>query len=542
MAGRIAILLCDHYRREAEAILAQEGFTEAVVAAYPARCNRPPLSREELEATLLPLGDCERVAVFGAACCLVNLKDPSAGPPHIRFHRLPQCFGMIADQEIINRNLQEGAYLVTPGWLADRPACLERMGLNRETAREMFRETTSRLVLLDTGIDAMSVSYLKEFAESIDRPYQILSVGLSVLRLQLTQIILTWRLEREKLDFSETARGMRKQSADYAMAVDLLSQLAQTTEEAEAVEAMIEVFTMLFAAGRVSYLSFADGKPEKLYLHPEETKSEDHETIRAYLTAFREESAWTESGKGFLLRIIHRGEMQGVIAVDQIAFPEYRDHYLNLALSIVHVCALPIDNARKYQKLRHTEGLLRVANEELYRLATTDALTGIANRRAFDDNLEREWKRMLREKAPLSLILCDIDYFKNYNDLYGHPAGDACLHDVAQALRSCVVRPGDFVARYGGEEFVVVLPNTPAEGALHAAEQIRKALRKLGIIHADSKVDPLVTLSLGVAQWDPSPETKAEALLQAADTALYRAKKQGRNRIVLADKKDIEGA
>lgn len=540
MDGRIAILLCEHYGREAQAVVAAAGFTEAVVAPFPARCNHPPLLPEELNETLFVLGDCDRVHLFGAACCLANIEEPPAGSPHI-LHRLPQCFSMIADQEVIDRAIGEGAYIITPGWLADWPACIERMGFDRETAREMFRETTSRVVLLDTGIDPLSGFYLKDFADFIDRPWQIVPVGLSFMRLQLTQIVLAWRLEKEKQDCAEAARGMLKQSADYAMAVDLLSRLAQTTEETQAVEAMLDVFTMLFAAESVSYLSFVEGKPEKLHLRPGAAGPGDREAIRVRLAAFDGESAWTESGAGFLLRLVHRDETQGVIAVEGIAFPEYREHYLNLALSIVPVCALPIDNARKYQKLQHTEGLLREANDELFRLATTDALTGIANRRSFDECLDREWKRMLREKTPLSLILCDIDFFKNYNDRYGHPAGDACLRAVGQALRSCVVRPGDMVARYGGEEFVLVLPDTPMSGALHIAEQIQTAIRKLAIPHADSAIDPLVTLSLGVALGLPLPETHAVDLLAAADAALYRAKQQGRNRVVVADPKNSAG-
>ena len=533
MAGKIAILLCNHYRREAEAALAMGDFKEAVVAAFPARCNRPPLSPEELKPILLTLSDCEQAEIFGAACCLINLQDFPEGPPHVRLHRLPQCLSMIADQEIINRNVREGAYLVTPGWLANWPACLERMCLDRETAREMFRATTSRVILLDTGTDAESGVNLKAFADFIDRPSQILPIGLSHLRLQLTQIILAWRLEREKQESAETARKMRKQSADYATAVDLLDHLAQTTEETEAVEAMLDVFMMLFAAGRVSYLSFVDGRPEKLYLRPEETEPDDREALRTLLAGFRQESAWTESGKGFLLRIVRRNETHGVIAVDQIAFPEYRDHYLNLALSIVHVCALPIDNAREYDKLRKTEELLKKANTELHYLATTDTLTGIANRRSFDSNLELEWKRMMRSQVPLSLIMCDIDFFKSFNDLYGHQAGDACLQNVARAICSRAVRPGDFVARYGGEEFVLILPGTSAKGALHIAEEIRNAVRQLEILHAGSQVDRCVTVSLGVTQGVFSTEMTADALLREADAALYEAKNQGRNRALL---------
>jgi diguanylate cyclase (GGDEF)-like protein len=541
MDGKIAILLCEHYRREAEAVLKMEDFAEAIVATFPARCYQPPALPGELEAILSRLEGCERAEFFGASCCLAGIKDSPDSRPHCRLHRLPQCFSMIADQEIINRSVQEGAYLVAPGWLAEWAVCLKRMGLDRETAREMFRETTSLVILLDTGIDPQSVLNLEEFADYIERPYQIIPVGLSIMRLMLTRIILAWRTEQEKRESSKAARELRRQSADYAMAVDLLGRLAQTTEETEAVEAMLDVFTMLFAAGRVSFLRFVDGQPEKLYLHPEETKPEDREIIRSYLAGFQEESAWTESGTGFLLRITHRGETQGVISIEEIAFPEYRDHYHNLALSIIHVCALPIDNARKYDNLRKTDVLLKKANAELHYLATTDTLTGIANRRSFDSNLEQEWKRMIRSQVPLSLIMCDIDFFKSFNDQYGHQAGDACLMAVAQAIRSRTVRPGDFVARYGGEEFVIILPGTPAEGALHIAEQIRMAVRKLTISHAGSEVDPFVTVSLGVAQGVPSPETNAEALLQAADMALYQAKQQGRNRVVVADTKKIDG-
>jgi diguanylate cyclase (GGDEF)-like protein len=131
--------------------------------------------------------------------------------------------------------------------------------------------------------------------------------------------------------------------------------------------------------------------------------------------------------------------------------------------------------------------------------------------------------------------MCDIDFFKNYNDLYGHQAGDACLQDVAQAIRKKAMRPGDFVARYGGEEFVIILSGTPAAGALHIAEEIRNAVRQLEIPHAGSQVDRFVTVSLGVSQGDASAAMKADTVLRAADAALYEAKQQGRNRVVIAD-------
>ncbi len=176
---------------------------------------------------------------------------------------------------------------------------------------------------------------------------------------------------------------------------------------------------------------------------------------------------------------------------------------------------------------------LEKANQELKRLAVMDGLTQIPNRRMFDETLEHEWKRLKREKGPLSLILSDIDFFKPFNDNYGHQEGDKCLHEVAQKINEVIGRPADLAARYGGEEFVIVLPNTEASGALYMAERVRKMVLELKIPHAHSDVDKYVTLSLGVSCVVPDQKRLPEALIKAADKALYEAKEQGRNRSVL---------
>lgn len=175
---------------------------------------------------------------------------------------------------------------------------------------------------------------------------------------------------------------------------------------------------------------------------------------------------------------------------------------------------------------------LAAANEELQRLASLDGLTHVANRRRFDEYLDREWRRMIREQSILALILCDIDYFKLYNDTYGHQAGDICLKKVAQAIASSVKRPGDLVARYGGEEFAVILPHTNGEGAMRVAEEIRKNVRGLLVPHSQSPVG-CVSISLGVAVTLPHPKATLENLIVSADLALYEAKYEGRDRSVL---------
>jgi len=181
---------------------------------------------------------------------------------------------------------------------------------------------------------------------------------------------------------------------------------------------------------------------------------------------------------------------------------------------------------------RFAEEELQKANMELVRLATIDGLTQIANRRQFDDCLAREWQRLTREKKPLALIMADIDYFKLFNDTYGHQEGDRCLHAVAQAISAVVKRPSDIPARYGGEEFAILLPHTDMTGAVTIAEQIRKEILRLEITHAQSDINDHLTLSLGVTSVVPDSGLTPEALILAADTALYQAKKQGRNRLI----------
>jgi len=188
--------------------------------------------------------------------------------------------------------------------------------------------------------------------------------------------------------------------------------------------------------------------------------------------------------------------------------------------------------ARERELQRVTEQLNR-ANEELKRLSVMDELTGIANRRMFNLRLNQEWARAAREVLPLSLILVDVDFFKNYNDHYGHLQGDHCLRLVAQTLQSVVRRPGDCVARYGGEEFVILLSHTSVQGALAVAEAVRQRVEEAKLEHARSPVCPFVTISLGVATTIPARTSSTDLLVAAADQAVYEAKRNGRNRVIV---------
>ncbi len=178
---------------------------------------------------------------------------------------------------------------------------------------------------------------------------------------------------------------------------------------------------------------------------------------------------------------------------------------------------------------------LDTANHELKRLSASDGLTGIANRRFFDEYISREWRRARRSATSIAMLMCDVDHFKLYNDTYGHQAGDDCLRQVANAIASNLERASDIAARYGGEEFAVILPETAIGGTLFVAEKIRHAIHQLNIPHSASKLGR-VTLSIGIAAATPDADNSFEDLIKAADQALYKAKDDGRDRVCRYDK------
>lgn len=189
-------------------------------------------------------------------------------------------------------------------------------------------------------------------------------------------------------------------------------------------------------------------------------------------------------------------------------------------------------NAQLQQEIcdrQRAEVALKAANQKLQNLALLDSLTGVANRRQFDLHFQQEWLRMAREYQPLSLLLCDLDYFKPYNDTYGHLAGDICLRLVAQAIGRAVRRPGDEMFRYGGEEFAILLPNTDVIGATQVARNIQQEVQQLKIAHHRSEISKVVTLSIGIACQVPRHGQSPAILFATADRALYEAKERGRN-------------
>lgn len=191
-----------------------------------------------------------------------------------------------------------------------------------------------------------------------------------------------------------------------------------------------------------------------------------------------------------------------------------------------------IEFERREKELLEVTRLLEETNERLRHLSTLDGLTGIPNRRRVMEFLDQEWRRSQRDGSWLSIVMIDVDYFKDYNDALGHQAGDDCLWMIANCLKRCLNRASDMVGRYGGEEFIAILPETPFEGAMNVGDEMRAGVQALNVEHPDSGVAKVVTISLGVASCQPGNDMTAAKLVSLADQALFEAKRQGRNRVV----------
>ncbi len=249
-------------------------------------------------------------------------------------------------------------------------------------------------------------------------------------------------------------------------------------------------------------------------VHPQDV---DHVTSR-YLNAFVKKSPFQIE-----YRLQHQnGKYRWVVDIGR-PFDDWKGRFGGYIGTCVDIHDRRLSQARLHQ-----------VNVQLERLSREDALTRIANRRRFDEYIGQEWDRAARRHAPLSLIIADIDYFKAYNDRYGHIAGDKTLREMARSFQLVVDRPADLVARYGGEELAVVLPETGAKGARSLAEKIHGAVRALAIPHEASPVTTYVTVSLGVGTITPTPDTSLSAFIEIVDRALYQAKQEGRNRTVTA--------
>ncbi len=358
MTDKLCILVCALFKREVAAAIELENFTDVQVVTFPSKCNYPVSPTMNWDNMEQPCQNCSQIHILGNRC-LVGFNQ--AQWKNVQVHKVDQCFYLFATPNLIDQYFKEGAYLLTPGWLARWQKQIKEWQFDKPTAQEFFKESASRLVLLDTGVQAHSKQHLLEFADFVKLPFEILPVGLDYLRLSLSKIVLAWQLEHEQKKSQDMLAQANRQQADYAMTFDLINNLPRLMSEEMVIAEIFELFTMLCAASRLTYVQIINGQVGQV--HARSSFGTSTATDLNRFLEFDEDYTWTASGNGFMLRIGRHNGTLGILEIDDMTFPAYKAHYLNLALSIAGVCELAITNARIYQHIKQSEQELKLAKE-----------------------------------------------------------------------------------------------------------------------------------------------------------------------------------
>ncbi|PKL49138.1 MAG: hypothetical protein CVV42_07325 [Candidatus Riflebacteria bacterium HGW-Riflebacteria-2] len=332
MTSTLKLLICKNFSEEARRVLSDKHFADVELLVFPARCGRPPISPAEFDELAKAGAKNSSVQLFGS-CCASELMNTPGSEKHCKVNYLQQCFHLTCSKSMVDELLKEGAYLLTPGWLACWPEKIKEMGFDRAMARDFFEQSVKKLVLLDTGISDDSYQQLKEFSEFVARPYHQIPVGLDFLQMMLGNTIEKWHANRLQAHLALS----QKRVADYAMAMDFLGRLACLEIEQDPVATIKELFSMLFAPDKLEFIS--DTAHTAI--------CEDH-----WESAKKNGFMLADSGDGFLLALHSHERFFGMLKIDRVMFPANLDNSLNLALSVAGVCGLALHNAAIAQDLK----------------------------------------------------------------------------------------------------------------------------------------------------------------------------------------------
>ena len=363
LENKLCILICSHYMRELASVIETEEFDDLITAEIPAGCGYPAEDPELINKMLKKYKNCGRIELLTGSCRGSQVKSSDCFNPN-NAGRLDQCFSMIIPQNLIAAYQSRGAYLLTPAWLVNWEQWIGKWGFDQKTAQEFFKESVKKLVLLDTGLDPQSSKLLKEFARFISRPFEIYPAGLDHFRMFIQNIIYKHRLEIKKNEIQSVSRDADQRISEYAMSMDLMNKLIKTKNEKKAIQNIIEIFSMLFAAENIFYISLENGKKkdiQKLY----SSASFDAESVINLVLGSGDDYVWDETGGGFKLRITAQNVTLGILAVEKLAFPEFKERYINLAITIAGLCGMAIEHARTYQKLKSNEKHLLKTSKKL---------------------------------------------------------------------------------------------------------------------------------------------------------------------------------
>jgi signal transduction histidine kinase len=344
MKPLLCILVCENFHPEVAACIAAEGWSDVISRAFPGRCGQPPVTWEELKSGIPD--ECTAVVIFGRACVGSLSQPPPAFPP-VQVLTQDQCFHLIASRSLVDEAIADGSYLMSPAWVCRWREHIAELGFTTSSVGEFYREFAKQLVLLDTGVQPGARGCADEFSRATGLPVHRVATGLDHIRLTIGNTVLKWRLAHLEADSQEYERIHHAELADQACALDLLGRLTQLRHETEVIAAIEDMFRMLFA-------------PNLLYFHRVDNHLRDASQpvplgLQNLQLSLKAPYAWTADGLGFVLLIAHDGQELARILVDRLAFAQYRERYLNLALAMAGVCGLAIESARTRQRLLEAE-------------------------------------------------------------------------------------------------------------------------------------------------------------------------------------------
>ena len=360
----LRLLVCSHYLAEARAVLRAEGYEDVQAAAYPDVCAHPANQERAREGLKIEAHAGTDTVILGL-CGMFHDQDLPAEIQAYKVQREETCFTLFAPAEMVRRFMAAGAHLLTPGWLSGWSARLRAWGFDQPTAREFFREGTRKLVLLDTGVLPGAEGILEEMAAYLDLPAELVPVGLDHFRLHVRLAVSRWRSGREQAATEAQMEQNQRRLASHAMALDLLASLARTMSEEEAIQAILELLSILMGARRVTWLPL--GQDRATLPARSDGTPVDPDSAAELERSMAGEAKFARTGQGFCLRVRYQDRDLALVAVEDLEFRQHREEYVNLALSVSNLLGLIIANARSESRRRQAEADLKAQSVELER-------------------------------------------------------------------------------------------------------------------------------------------------------------------------------
>lgn len=346
MKKTIMLAACTHFEPEIRAVLNKMEVTDVVLRVFPAHCGHPPMKWKEFREMASEAQDSGELHILGG-CCLANLDETPDEFTPCEIHRNVQCFYMAAPQALVDAYYRTGAYLVTPGWLANWKDAIREWGFDQKTGTLFFQESMKKIVLLNTGTDPEAHQNLQEFSAFISLPSETVEIGTEHLRLVLSEIILKARLSQT----TQTVQVERRQKSDYVMILDLIHQLGDNYTEKKVVDNLMDLMFMLFAPKAVYFQTFREGEPSHSWPEGQALPSE-FEEMRKNMKEHGKPILWNSRDNSMLIHVAYQNKTMGILFVEGLQFPQYHNHYMEITQFIRDIIGLFISHARQFEELK----------------------------------------------------------------------------------------------------------------------------------------------------------------------------------------------